>query len=154
MLAAVEARYCVDRDRVFVTGFSWGGDQTTALVCCRGDRIRAAAPASCTDEYGENDMYMTYDNWPCPAAGNTAIRFTHDWSGGDSGYPSPLFTTTNELYRAFNGCAATSSLITPAPCVAYEGCETPYVECPYMSLGHSLPGNFANETWAFFDSFR
>jgi poly(3-hydroxybutyrate) depolymerase len=149
MRSYLEANYCINPKRVFATGFSWGGDFVTALNCCRGDRLRAVAPASCSDEYANQNDYRTYANSPCPVAQAGAIRFTHQVDG-DSGYPSPFFATTSALYRSFNGCSSTSSATAPSPCVAFSGCRQPYVECAYQGIGHALPPNWAAETWAFF----
>ncbi len=46
VLAEISASMCVDRARVFSTGFSYGGFFTNVLGCARGDLIRAVAPVS------------------------------------------------------------------------------------------------------------
>ncbi|MFO0686630.1 MAG: hypothetical protein U0234_31505 [Sandaracinus sp.] len=151
MLAHVSSTYCVDPQRIFVAGFSWGGDYVTALACCRGDVIRAAAPASCSDEFGDHADYRTYANLPCPAVGRPALRFTHA-TLEDGPYAAPLFATTSELYRSWNACGAGSSATSPAPCVRYDGCAEPVVECAYDGLGHATPSGWATDTWSFFDA--
>jgi poly(3-hydroxybutyrate) depolymerase len=153
MLSAVEAKYCIDTKRVFAAGFSRGGDHVTALTCCRGDKVRAVAAASCTDEYGNASDYQTYTNLPCPTKGTTGIRFTHDASGGDTGYPKPLFTTTAALFRSFNGCSASTATVD-ANCKSYDGCTSPLVECSYVGLGHVPPNGWAKDTWTFFSGFN
>jgi hypothetical protein len=36
-------------------------------------------------------------------------------------------------------------------CAAFNGCKSKYVECAFdRSLGHTLPPNWAEDTWAFF----
>ncbi len=154
ILAYMQSHYCIDSSRVFAAGFSWGCDQVTALDCCRGDRIRAIAANSCTDEYSNPQDFHTYDNLQCPVQPSAAIRFEHDASGGDSGYAAPLFTTTSELFQYFNSCTSGPTPISPSPCVSYGGCAELYIECPYPNLGHTLPGNWANDTWSFFSSFN
>jgi hypothetical protein len=154
MLSDIEAHYCIDLSRVFVAGFSWGCDQVTALTCCRGDRIRAMSGASCTDEYSDASAYQTYDNLKCPDLGSTAIRFTHDASGGDSAYPKPLFTTTSQLFQFFSGCPPFTGTIPPDACHTYAGCADPFIECPYTNLGHATPSGWGTDTWSFFDSFQ
>jgi poly(3-hydroxybutyrate) depolymerase len=152
MLAAVQAAYCIDPAKVFAAGFSWGCDQVTALACCRGDRLRAIAAASCTDEYSNGSDYTTYNNLPCPAPKRPAIRFTHDASGGDEGYAAPLFVTTSALYRSFDGCSATSTPTADAHCSAHASCAQPFIDCGYDQLGHQLPPNWADDTWKFFST--
>jgi polyhydroxybutyrate depolymerase len=149
MLAHLDANYCIDTSRVFVSGFSWGCDHVTALACCRGSRIRGVAAASCSDEYGDKADHTTYQNLPCPQPQRAGIRFTHA-SVEDSGYPSPLFATTVSLYRAFNGCSDGTMAVDPNPCRSFEGCNSPFIDCPYPNLAHQLPPNFADESWAFF----
>jgi polyhydroxybutyrate depolymerase len=154
MLASIEASYCIDPARVFAAGFSWGCDQATALLCCRGNKLRAIAAASCTDEYTNASDYTTYANWPCPTHGTVGVRFTHDSSGGDSAYPKPLFTTTSTLFQVLNGCATTASAPGSDNCRTFDNCASPYVECAYPNLGHSAPSNWAQDSWAFFASFK
>jgi polyhydroxybutyrate depolymerase len=152
MLASLEADYCIDIRRVFVAGFSWGCDQATALTCSRGDRIRAVGAASCTDDFTDRTDYRTYQS--CQVKSAAAIRFTHDASGGDSGYPRPLFATTSALYRSFNSCSSSATPVSPSPCSSYLGCASPLIECSYPGLGHTLPSGWAGDTWTFFSSFR
>jgi polyhydroxybutyrate depolymerase len=45
MLADIETTLCVNPRQVFATGLSAGADMTDGLACCRGDRLRAIAPA-------------------------------------------------------------------------------------------------------------
>lgn len=153
MLEELEQHYCIDTTRVFAAGFSWGCDHVTSLRCCRGGRLRAIAAASCADEYGNAADAQTYANLPCPDLGIGGIRFTHD-ANGDGAYSKQQFTTTSTLYRSFNACSATLTDTSPNPCVSYDGCASPFVECSYAGLGHSLPASWASETWAFFSSFH
>jgi polyhydroxybutyrate depolymerase len=153
MLAALESTYCVDPTRVFAAGFSWGCDQVTALLCCRGGDLRAIAAASCSDEFQGTADGGQYDNLPCPAAGTTAIRFTHD-ANGDQGYTLLDFELTSALYRDLDFCAASASPVPPAPCETYAGCRAPYIECPYPGLGHALPSGWAADTWTFFSKLQ
>jgi len=151
MLAAVAESFCVDPARVFAAGFSWGGDHVTALACCRGSRVRAVAPASCSDEFADPANHCTYQNAPCQNAGTTAVRFTFD-RGGDGPLTAQQYKATGQLFRGLGRCSA-SAVAGKAPCVAYEGCSQPYVECGYSGLGHTLPAGWANDTWQFFASF-
>jgi hypothetical protein len=42
--------------------FLGGCDQVTALACCRGNRIRGVAAASCSDEFADPKNASTYQN--------------------------------------------------------------------------------------------
>jgi polyhydroxybutyrate depolymerase len=153
LLAKLSAQYCIDEKAVFAAGFSWGGDHVTALSCCRGDRIAAIAGASCTDEFADAAKASTYNNLPCPAAGHSAIRFTFD-PAGDQAYKAQYFSSTAELYRSFNACSTATTAAESGPCLSFDGCTKPFVECPYPGLGHQLPPNWASDTWSFFSSVR
>ena len=156
IVSNLERNYCIDKKKIFVAGFSWGGDFVTALLCCRGDRIRGAAVASSTDEYTSAADYLTYynlTNRSCPVVNNAAIRFTHA-TDGDGAYPAPLFATTSQLFRMFNTCSSKSTAATPTPCLSFDGCRQSYLECSYPGLGHSTPANWNVDTWNFFADLR
>jgi poly(3-hydroxybutyrate) depolymerase len=155
MLATIAAAYCVDLNRVFVAGASWGCDFATALACCRGSLIRAVGAASCSDEFSDPADYRTYANYPCASGGVTAFRFTHDASAkGDGVYSGAQFAATRRLYQELAGCGGLPVASAPAPCVAYEGCARTFVECAYENLGHALPASWARDTWEFFAGMR
>ena len=151
MLSDISDNFCVDPSRVFAAGFSWGGDHVTALACCRGSRVRAIAPASCSDEFSDASDHCTYNNAPCPNAGATAVRFTFD-RAGDGPLTAQHYKATTELFRGLGRCSS-SGVAGKQPCVAFEGCSQPYVECGYSGLGHALPPGWASDTWQFFASF-
>jgi poly(3-hydroxybutyrate) depolymerase len=157
MLKDVGSAYCVDLSRVFVAGFSWGGDFVTALACNRGDAIRAVAANSTDDEFKDPANFMTYQNLPCTSHRHPPVRFQHA-TGGDKSYPAPLFATTSKLYQYLNACSPTSSSVAPAnaamSCASYTACASEYVECSFDArIGHALPPNWAEDTWAFFSKF-
>ena len=150
IVAAVEARYCVDTGRIFVAGFSWGCDFVTALACCRGDRLKAIAAASCSDEFANPDDYRTYANLACPVPNRAAIRFSHA-ARGDTLYPAPLFATTAHLFRSLNHCSSTMPPEPQGSCLAYTGCTHPVVDCAIPGIGHAPGPHWAEDTWRFFD---
>lgn len=157
MVKNLEANYCVDDSRVFATGFSWGGDFVTALSCARGDVLRAAAVNSATDEFSNNADYRTYANLPCPTAVHPPLRYEHA-VGADSAYPAPDFASTSLLFQSFNSCSSSSttypSTTNTMTCASYNNCAKQLIECPFnASLGHTLPPNWASDTWSFFTSF-
>jgi poly(3-hydroxybutyrate) depolymerase len=153
ILSLVQGSYCINRSRVYVAGFSWGCDQATALVACRGDRIRAASVASCSYEFSNKSDYRTYRNLPSPVTVNTAVRFTHD-AAGDQYYSAEAFSSTSALFRFFNGCSSQGTATGAANCIAYSNCTNPVVECSYPSLGHTIPANWGNDSWTFLSAFQ
>jgi poly(3-hydroxybutyrate) depolymerase len=159
MLKDLEAGYCIDPSRIFVAGFSWGGDFAIALACNRGDEIRAVAANSTDDEFKDTSNFLTYQNLPCPTRRHPPVRFQHA-EEGDAAYPPPDFATTSKLFQYLNSCpgAAAPAQSTPArsgarsdSCVSYSGCSSDYVECSFdRKIGHTLPPHWAEDTWAFF----
>jgi poly(3-hydroxybutyrate) depolymerase len=157
MVKQVEANYCIDSKRVFAAGFSWGGDFVTALTVTRGNVLRAAAVNSATFEFSNSSDYRTHIDFPYQTVTHPAVRFEHA-IGGDSFYPAPLFATTSTLFQHLNSCSSTS---TPYPsttssmtCESYNSCTNQVIECPFnANLGHTLPPNWAADTWSFFASF-
>ncbi|HEY5961501.1 MAG TPA: hypothetical protein VIV60_33310 [Polyangiaceae bacterium] len=149
MLTELRQRFRVDPTQIYVAGFSWGADFVTALLCCRGELIRAAAVASCTDEYADPRDFRTYSNFPCRTGGKTAIRFTFD-SNGDHAYSATQFRATLSLYRHLNSCSETWTK-NDSVCDRYDGCSAPFIACGYSALGHSTPPHWAEESWRFFE---
>ncbi len=158
MVKDVETDFCIDTARVFVAGFSWGGDFVIALVCNPGTTVRAAAANSSTDEYQDKTNYLTYQDLPCATTAHPPVRYEHA-VGGDPSYPAPFFATTSKLLQHLNSCAATSTAVASSTaemaCVSYDGCKSAVIECSFnASIGHALPPNWAKDTWAFFSTFK
>lgn len=154
----VETNFCVNRSRIFVAGFSWGGDFTLALICNRGNVIRAAAVNSASDEFGNGGDYMSYTDFPCATNTHPAVRFEHA-AGGDAYYPAPHFATTSKLVQHLNSCSSSTTPVhsssTAMACVSHNSCGREFVECTFSdSIGHNLPPHWAADTWAFFSSFQ
>lgn len=139
----LQAQYCIATHRVFVAGFSWGADFTNTLACCRGDQLRAVAPAS-------GGLFTG----GCAATG-PAFRLT---SGGtsDTYYSQTDFLSGVNHARTVNHCSATQTPVDPAPCQSYQGCDAgkPVIWCSYPSMGHQLPSGWADVTWAFLSGFQ
>lgn len=151
IVADVQDKYCIDLDRIVAYGFSWGGDFTSALLCCRGDRLRRIVVNSASDEFSNPADYLTYqnlNNGKCPVQSTAAVRFTHA-ENYDSGYPAPLFSTTSKLLRSIQGCSAKAVPAGPGMCVSYQSCRAPLLECVYPGHGHAMPANSAQDIWDF-----
>jgi hypothetical protein len=157
MLSEIEASYCIDTERVFAAGGSWGGDFVMALACHRGDKLRAVEVNSSGDEYSDNSNYMTYLGMPCPSKKRPAVLFEHA-VGGDGAYPAPDFLTTSRLFKYLNSCGTGGQLVEPhtrvMSCVTYNSCTAKYTECFYdAAIGHARPPNLTRDTWNFFSGF-
>ncbi len=153
MMKEIGEKYCIDESRVFAYGGSWGGDFTTALTCCRGDRFRAIAVQAASDEFKDKTDFKSYvnmkDGGACPVQSRASLRFTHA-TGGDQYYPAPLFATTSKLLQHLNGCTSDTQVTKGQICRAMSGCRAPVIECEYDGLGHKPPPGFGADTWNFF----
>lgn len=138
--------FCTSPQRVFATGFSWGGDFANVLGCCPGTTFRAVASASGA-EWGPEVKV----NADCGSAGASAYRLTY--GSEDTGYPSAQFDAVTALFRKALRCGDNPQPAAPSPCVAYQGCSAPMIVCKYAGLGHALPPGWAQDTWSFFTSF-
>jgi polyhydroxybutyrate depolymerase len=138
----LEEQYCIAADRVFVAGFSWGGDFSNTLGCCRGDLIRAIAPAS-------GAFYTSASSCTSAAPGYRLTSGT-----ADPNYMQSEFANAVAHYAKANGCSATTSPASPSPCVAYGGCKQPVVWCSYAGMAHQLPDHWPDDAWAFLASFQ
>lgn len=134
--------FCIDTNRIFAAGFSWGGDMCQSLACCRGGVVRAIAPASGPELYPPDQV--------CPGTERPAFRMTY---ATNDAYPPEMFADRIERVREEQGCADTSMPVPPDPCIAYDGCTEPVIACEYEGLGHAWPADWADETWKFFQTF-
>ena len=143
MLAEVTGSVCVDSNRIFSAGHSFGAMMTNALGCYRGDVLRAIGPVAGTGPgrgsttcKGEVAAWVAHgDNDP-----------TVDFAGG---------VATRDALLTRNGCTMTSAATTPSPCVAYEGCRDglPVHWCVHQNE-HDWPSFAGAGIWAFFASFN
>ena len=79
ILAQLEGDLCIDKTRIFATGFSFGGAMSIALACTRADVFRAVAFFSGADLTGS-----------CPATLTKPIAYWASQASQDStGTPSP-----------------------------------------------------------------
>lgn len=162
--ADVEAHYCIDTNRVFLAGFSWGCDLVTSMSSTRGNQVRAVAGASCAYAFWTASDPTTYgdicsgSSSPCNAAQNVGhlapsltaplYRFTGDIAG-DVFYSATLMRSTVDMVRAHNGCSLATASIG-SPCSEYQWCSARVIECRYAGLGHAIPPNWGTDTWNVF----
>ncbi len=152
ILEIMSANYCVDENRVFVTGQSAGGGYAGQLACHRGDVVTAAVPVAanlvlCND--------ATCVGWgqthPDMCVGSPNIMQMH--SPDDWIEYNPFGLGTFELLASAAGCGtwegpdliisdlgtAPMEDIEPATCQRRLGCDSEMVLCSY-SGGHQIPG--------------
>ena len=122
ILAQLEGDLCIDKSRVFATGFSFGGGMAMALACTRADVFRAVAFFSGAD--------LTNS---CPTSLTRPIAYYASQASEDSNGLSTTSPITGEYkqaqFAAVNGCTAVPSSTTfpasgqPHTCTNYKGCS-------------------------------
>jgi poly(3-hydroxybutyrate) depolymerase len=152
LLDWIAARYCVDRDRVFSAGFSYGGIMSIALGCEMGDTFRAIASMS-------GDARSSFGSRPATACkGQVAAFLTNNTD--DTTVPFAGGEKARDRFRSENACSAGTLATLPDhdSCVEYLGCTAghPVVFCKYPG-GHAPPPFFATQqfgpVWDFFAQF-
>lgn len=144
LLAHLEANLCVDRSRVFATGWSMGGFMTNSLGCYRSDVLTAIASVS-GGVAGPKPPEPPYPE--CVA--EIPAMVIHGAS--DSVIPAALGEEMRDVFVANNGCATTSATTSPAPCVAYDDCSSATLWCEFAG-DHIWPDFAGAGVWAFFSA--
>ena len=161
ILAQLEGDLCIDKTRVFATGFSFGGAMSIALACTRADVFRAVSFFSGADLTGA-----------CPTTLTKPIAYWASQASEDANGMSRTDPMTGEMkqaqFAAVNGCTAEPNATTypssgqPHTCTTYKGCSAghPTIYCVfYGSHGWEPkdPGQSASwaptEAWKFIAQF-
>lgn len=135
---------CIDRERIFSTGHSFGGYMTNGLACLRGEVVRAigqvaGGPSAVGECSGEVAAWLAH------SPSDEVVLFSEG-------------TAARDQYLMRNGCDETQAPVDPSPCVQYDGClaDHPVVWCDHEeggANGHNWPNFAAPAIWAFFASF-
>jgi poly(3-hydroxybutyrate) depolymerase len=143
MISAVQQGTCTDTQRVFATGFSFGGMMSNAIGCQMGDVVRAIVP-------------MAGSLWSgCASSSNkVAALFIH--AKDDTTVPYSAGEQARDTFLARNSCRATTVPLGSNGCVEYQGCDSgkPVIWCGTETGGHWYPSFSAQESKAFFDRFK
>jgi poly(3-hydroxybutyrate) depolymerase len=141
MLDRFNGELCIDEDRIFSTGFSYGGMMSFAVGCAMGDVFRAIAPMS-------GALYSGCEDGDHPVA----VWGAH--GSDDDIVPLPDGESARDIFLERNGCGTATTPIEPSPCVSYEGCTAgyPVVWCEFAG-GHTPITNSGASIWAFFSQF-
>lgn len=148
MLAHFSSKLCIDQQRIFSTGFSFGGMMSDAIGCAMADVFRAIAPMS----GGIPNAEHPYSGCDQVNMHPIAVWMSH----GDNDTVVPLADgkAALDIFVKRSGCQAQTSPVSPSPCVAYQGCmaDYPITFCQF-SGGHSPPSFAAEGIWNFFNQF-
>jgi poly(3-hydroxybutyrate) depolymerase len=153
MLDLFSAELCVDQDRIFSTGFSFGAMFTFTLGCTADSMLRAIAPQAGN----------TFTSGGCE--NSTRSVATMSFIGTDD----TLLDGHRQAVQVFvqrNGCSSQTTPVTPSwcdglattyqpcSCVEYQGCDAgyPVIECEYLA-GHQFAPDSGATLWDFFSQF-
>lgn len=129
LYAKLASEYCIDRERIFVNGQSFGGLMTNAVGCLRGDVVRAIAVVAGSGPHrgamcrGEVAVWLTH------GMDDDAVQF----SSGEA---------SRDHWLQANGCDTTAVPGSPPACQSYQGCRAgqPVIWCPHVGDGgHQHP---------------
>jgi polyhydroxybutyrate depolymerase len=146
LLEHFEAKYCVDKSRIFTTGYSMGGKYTGQIGCQRGDKFRGDAVLAAPHASGncvKGKMAAMMSVGMSDTVADYMIEFSY-WSmygGCDISMKSPVDPMS--FY--------TKALDEAGSCVDYGGCAaaTPIRTCTFAG-GHEIPPWVAGAVWNFF----
>jgi poly(3-hydroxybutyrate) depolymerase len=153
MLERFGSQLCIDENRIFSTGFSFGAMFSFTLACAQDSMMRAIAPQA-----GNASTSGPCEDGSRPVA-------TMAFIGVDdtllSGHRQAV-----DIFVGRNGCATEpvqlqtswcddlSSQYDPCTCVEYPDCSEgyPVVSCEYQA-GHTFAPNSGAAIWNFFSQF-
>jgi poly(3-hydroxybutyrate) depolymerase len=140
----MKSNYCVDQGRIFSVGMSYGGIMSNTLGCQMGGIFRAIAPMAGSGPF----QFGT----GAACVGQVAAWLTHGTADPTVAYDAGV--GSKETWRTRNHCQTTSQATTPAPCVAYDGCDPGYpVHWCSWDGGHTIPTFAAGAIWNFLAQF-
>ncbi len=141
LLDRLEGELCIDLDRIFSVGFSFGGMMSFALACDMADVFRAIAPLS-------GALYSGCGNGTEPIAMWGAHGLSDNVVPIDDGRAG----LAEVLER--NHCSDQSMPTTPDTCVEYQGCDEgyPVTWCEFDG-GHGPQRWQVDPIWEFFSQF-
>jgi len=154
MLERFRSELCVDEDRIFSTGFSFGGMMSFAAGCASKGMMRAIAPMA------GNIQVSGCENGTRPVA-VMGFHGTHDSvvdiSGGRAGrdkFVQRNGCTMETMPTTPSWCDGVDQKYLPCSCVAYQGCSPgyPVTWCEYNADHMAAPTSGAT-LWSFFSQF-
>lgn len=139
MLDYLRANYCIDQERIFSVGFSYGAIMSNTVGCVFGDVFRAIAPMAGSGPRSTTTCKGQIAVWLSHGTSDTTVSF----SSGEA---------SRDHWVEANHCTSTTTAV--GSCVAYEGCDAGYpVHWCEFSGGHTRPSFAPDAIWSFFEQF-
>jgi poly(3-hydroxybutyrate) depolymerase len=152
VMAQVEAKYCVDKGRVFAAGTSSGAWLSNYLACARGNVIRGSASDSGGIQFNRPTCTGGVGVMELPGD-STEIK---DSKGNEIGSGF-----ARDMFIQLNGCSTTPTMMTfgdatkSVSCSVYGGCASPVVWCPAAGGSHQAGNNYLSPSgWAFWSTLK
>ncbi|MEY4545561.1 MAG: hypothetical protein RL685_1756 [Pseudomonadota bacterium] len=153
MLDRFSAGLCIDENRIFSTGFSFGAMFSFTVACSQDGRMRAIAPQA-----GNATTSGPCEDGPRSVA-------TMAFIGTDDTLLEGHRRAVDILVER-NGCSTSPTALQaswcddlgasdqPCGCVEYPGCKEgyPVISCEY-NAGHQFAPNAGAALWSFFSQF-
>jgi poly(3-hydroxybutyrate) depolymerase len=140
MLDKINGGLCIDQERIFTTGFSFGGMMSYTLPF-EFDVFRATAPCS------GKDGVITYNK---KFTGPIPIMAFHGDS--DTFVLTSLGKAFFDQYAARNKCGTQTQAVSPNGCVQYQGCTMSSTWCLFPGA-HTTWSEEPAAIWKFFSQF-
>ncbi len=154
MLAALDAEFCVDPDRIYATGHSNGAMLSYRLACEAADLVAAIAPVGGASGQLDRALDPPADAYPCAPSRPVPVlhihgskdgcyRFDGGVGDGPSGVDATSVPETLATWGALNGCGEGREITLrqgAATCEAREGCAADTILCTIDGAGHVWPG--------------
>ena len=135
MVDELTGHLCIDEDRIFSTGHSFGGYMSNAMGCYRGGIHNAIAPVAGGPPY-YGDCTQAVGAWITHGKGDDTVEL----SQGEDAVARWKYT---------NECDDTTTPTGANNCVGYDGCTRDVQWCEH-SGGHEWPGFAGGAIWEFF----
>jgi hypothetical protein len=141
VVQTLEARYCVDQDRIFAAGFSAGAVFAHWVGCVRSETFRALAATAGT--------VVRFDTHCC--SGTMSAIMVHGMADTSITYAQGLQARARLL--AADSCS-TTGVSLDEHCLDFPGCSAGVaVEWCGHPGGHDIPDWAGGEVWSFFERF-
>lgn len=141
LVGAAQKDYCVDSQRVFAVGFSYGAMFSYAIGCELGGLFRAIAPMSGALLSGCNLSGKPMAMWASHGTSDSLVSISSGRQARDK-------------ILQQNHCGTQTKPVDPSPCVAYQGCDDgyPVTWCEWDG-DHNRPPFGNSAVAAFFKQF-
>jgi polyhydroxybutyrate depolymerase len=140
MLDKINAGLCIDQERIFSTGFSFGGMMSYTLPF-EFDVFRAVAPCS-----GKTGVIPFTEKF----SGPVPIMAFH--GNSDTFVATALGKAFFDKFAARNKCGTQTTAVSPNGCMQYQGCTVPSTWCIFNGA-HTTWSEEPAAIWKFFSQF-